>query len=148
MAKLNNPVQREGAQEKYVYVTPPEIVAEVSRLCSELAAERAKPPAKEVVYVDKVVERIVMRDDPALLHNFNAMAKENGELKMRLNRIAHPALVSEPVVAAAPPPQAEVVKIVRVEKINRKYLAAAALAGAVSWPLFISLGRLIASLLT
>jgi ribosomal protein L14E/L6E/L27E len=146
MGKLNNPVYREGVQEKYVYVTPPELVAEVTRLCSELAAERAKPPSKEVVYVDKVVDRIVMRDDPALLHNFNAMAKENGELKMRLNRIAHPALVTTEIEPA--PQQAEVVKIVRVETINKKYIAAAVAAGAVSWPLFTLLGRLIASFLT
>lgn len=141
MAHLRNPTS--GTSEKYIYLDSPETAQELARLRLDLERERLKPAFKEVVTVDRVVERVVYQDDPELLHRFNVMAKENGELKTRLRRISSPVVAevkSEPQTVVN-----EVIRIVRVEVVNRKYIILSAALGAISWPTFSLLGRLILS---
>jgi hypothetical protein len=71
-------------------------------LKNQIEFYKAQVPQKEVVEVEKIVERVVYRDDPALLQKYNAAMKELGAFKMQSMSI----------------PQAETpAEVIRIQKV-------------------------------
>lgn len=127
---LRNPVYADGAPTKEVYITPPDLLSKLSDLENALALEKTKPAiikTKEVV-----IEKEILKDDPALLDKYNQAMKELGALKQARLSIVQP----EPQVV-------EVNRIVRVAVLDKKKLIAAIAVGATLWPLFTLFAKLI-----
>jgi hypothetical protein len=128
---LKNPIFSSETQRLEVSIIPRDILEKIATLEAELAIERAKPAIVKTQQV--TVEREVLRDDPSLLQKYNEAMRELGQMKLKI------APKEEHKVT-------EITKLVRVNVLDRKYIAASFVIGALSWPLFTHLGRLIVSL--
>lgn len=93
---LNNPASGDGSSVREVFTVSPELTSKIALLEAQLAAERERHL--------QVVEKEVLRDDPALLEKFNQAMRELGKLKSS--------------ISAAPAGAA--VQLVEVEKVVEK----------------------------
>lgn len=103
---LNNPASGDGSSVREVFTVLPEVSAKIASLEAQLAAERERH--------SQVVEKEVLRDDPALLEKFNQAMRELGKLKSSIAAVPEGAAVQVVEVEKL------VEKIVEVPRIVRK----------------------------
>lgn len=92
-------------------------------LQSEVNELRNAAPKKEIIEVEKVVEKVIYKDDPSLLEKYNSAMKELGQIKNAPKNIQYVDRVIEKTVDKIIP-QENVVKIVRKNSYTAAIIAA------------------------
>lgn len=92
-----------------------------SALQAELNTLKNAPPKKEVIEIEKIVEKIIYQDDPGLLNKYNAAMRELGKLKSITpqDRIQYVDKIVEKIV-----PAQEVVRTITKQSYAATFIAA------------------------